>query len=154
MNWSEYHKQDKPSKNWFVEIVHKNSKFRVIEGLNEELYKGGDLIFQHNNKKFSVELEVRDAFDDIVQKYQTIHISIRKKDTPADFYVVLKPDFQQFILIKNKIIKKHMNNVVNVLCNHEKNSDGSYYEDFLDIKKENTQWYVVGPNHKPIKVNY
>ena len=154
MNWGEYKEFDKPSKEWLMNIIHKNSDYRLFGDLDEELYKDGDLVFKKGNKRVIFELEVRHAFDDIVNKYNTIHIPIRKKNTPANFYVVLKPDFQQFILIKNEIIKKYADKITNVRCSKERFCDTSYTEEFLDIKKSDTQWYVVSKNHKLIKLNY
>jgi len=153
MNWGEYDEFDESSKEWLVNIIHKNTNYRLHSGLDEELYKKGDVVFIKGNKKLIFELEVRHAFDDIVNKYNTIHIPIRKKETPADYYVVLKPDFQQFILMTNKTIKKYSDNITNVYCSGERGG-GSYYEDFLDIKKDDTQWFAVGENHHLIKLDY
>ena len=154
MNWAEYQKYDNSAKEWFTEIIEKNTKYKQHTGLNEELYKEGDISFKYDDRILLFELEVRHAFDDIVYKYNTIHIPIRKVNTPSDFYVVIKPDFQQFILIDSKLIQKNKDKIVTVRCEKEKNCDTPYIEDFVDIKKEDTLWYIVIKDKKLTKVKY
>lgn len=68
--------------------------------------------------------------------------------------MVWKPDFCQFILINLVKVKKYFSNIVEIKCNHEMGSNVACIEDFIDIPKSETTWYVVGQNHKPIKLDY
>lgn len=149
-----YDQVDMSSKLVLKNLIEKNSEYVLDSKLDEELYKAGDLVFINGNKKVIFENEVRQNFDKIVEQFPTIHIPIRKQNTPANFYVVWKPDFCQFILINLMKARKYFNNIVEIKCNHEMGSNVAYIEDFIDIPKSETAWYVVGQNHKPIKLDY
>lgn len=149
-----YDQVDMSSKLVLKTLMEKHSNYVLDSNINEELYKAGDLVFSNGKRKIIFENEVRQDFDKIVEKFSTIHIPIRKQNTPANFYVVWKPDFCQFILINVKKVKKYFNNIVEVKCNYEMGTNVEYVEDFIDIPKSETTWYVVGQNYKPIKLDY
>lgn len=147
---------DNESKIKLVELIEKTSHFKLNDDLDDERYKDGDVEFINpNNNKILFELEVRRNFDDIINTYKTIHIPIRKQYCPADYYIVWKSDYNQFILISKGTIDKYRDNIITIKCKNEINREGeSYIEEFLDIPKEETQWYVVGKNYKLIKLDY
>ena len=153
-NQAAYDAFDKPANTKLAEILLNNGDFKPLIDLDVELYKKGDAVFTDGKKNIVFENETRENFDKIIQDYLTIHIPIRKKYTPADFYVVWRKCFGQFILIKRDVLVKYRESIVTVECNHEMNQDGSYIEDFVDIPKEETQWYVIGPNYKLQKASY
>lgn len=149
-----YNEVDMSSKIKLIEIIEANSEYKVCDGLNNELYKNGDLIFNKGNKKVVFENEVRFDFDKITQDWNTIHIPIRKRNTPANFYIVWNKPLTQFILINLNKVKKYWDNVILVKCNHEMSQNVDYEEKFIDIPKEETQWYIIGKNNKLQKVKY
>lgn len=154
-NKQAYKELDHPAKIKLVELIENTSEYKLDCDLNVEMFKKGDVRFRKGDKTVLFENEVRDNFDKIVQEYGTVHIPIRKQNTPANFYVVWRNDFLQFILITKKTLDRHRNDIVHdVVCNHEKNQEGSYVEDFVDIPKNETQWYVIGMNFKLIKLSY
>jgi hypothetical protein len=153
-NKEAYLKYDFPAKKRLVEVFEKNSNYRLDCDLDIEMYKAGDVWFKCLDKRILCENEVRADFDKIVNEFNTVHIPIRKQNTPAEFYIVWKRDLFQFILINKETLDKYRNAIVEVVCNHEDNQDGAYVEDFIDIPKNETQWYVVGQNMKLIKLDY
>jgi uncharacterized protein YlzI (FlbEa/FlbD family) len=152
-NKEAYKKFDGTAKKVLVDLIENISGYKLYSDLNVELYKECDVKFKKGNKIILVENEVRECFDKIVKYYNTIHIPIRKKNTKADFYVVWKNDFTEFIVIDKKILNKYTNNTVTVTCNHEMNQVGSYIEDFIDIPKKDTQRYII-KNLKLKKLSY
>lgn len=152
-NKKAYDNFDKPANKRLFEILINNSNYKPLVDLDLELYKFGDAVFSNGKKIIIFENETRQYFDDILNKFETIHIPIRKKNTPANFYIVWKPDFTQFILIDRKTLDRNLNNIaVDVQCDND--IIGKYKEDFIDIPKKETQWYVIGKNFKPQKVDY
>ena len=153
-NQAAYDRTDKAANLKLVEILSE-SGYKPMIDLDIELYKKGDAVFTNGKEVVVFENETRDAFDRIVNEFSTIHIPIRKQHTPADFYVVWNITFSQFILITKKTLNKYRNTIVcDVVCNHERNQSGSYTEDFVDIPKDETQWYVIGLNNHLHKVDY
>jgi hypothetical protein len=154
-NKKSYELADMPSKLVLKKLIEDNSEYVLETGLNEELYKAGDLVFRNGNKRVIFENEVRNNFMDIVELYTTIHIPIRKKNTPADFYIVWKTDFTQFILIDLRKNRKYFDNIVSIKCNEKfDNDEFKYTEDFIDMPKSETQWYVINEEFKPVKIPY
>lgn len=149
-NKEAYNACDRSAKLKIIELLEKNTKYRLQSNINEELYKKGDVIVSDGKNVKIIENEVRENFDKIVKNFDTIHIPIRKKNTPAHIYIVWKSDFKQFIKIKNETIKKYSNNIVNINC---KCPDGYYTEQFLDIPKEETELYTIDENLKWKKIN-
>ena len=72
----------------------------------------------------------------------------------ADFYLIWSPDLYQFILITREIILKNINNIINIDCNKEMDESIQYNEDFIEIPKNETTWYVIGKNYELFKLNY
>ena len=154
-NQKAYDVCDNPAKVRLVELIEATSDYKLFGDLSVERYKAGDVLFKNGDKTVLFENEVRQKFDTIVQKYNTVHIPIRKQNTPADFYLVWRKDFWQFILIDKKTLRKNKNNIIcNVKCNNEMSGKVSYIEDFMEIPKEETQWYLIGPNFKLTKLPY
>lgn len=150
-----YNTFDKPANLKLKEILEVNSNYVPLIDLDKELYKIGDAVFTNGKKYVLFENETRDAFHRIINEFDTIHIPIRKRNTPADYYIVWKTDYLQFILITKKTLNKYRNKIAkDVVCKHEKNQNGEYIEDFIDVPKNETQWYVIGPNCKLQKVPY
>jgi hypothetical protein len=149
-----YDKYDKKAKLTLKKVIETNSSFMLVGDINSEHYKVCDLVFSKGDKTISFENEVRENFDEIITKHNTIHIPIRKKDNSSEYYVVWRNDFNQFIMIKGGTIKKYINNVVNILCKKEEYQDGEFEEKFIDIPKEETQWYVISEGLKLIKLDY
>lgn len=154
-NKTAYNAFDMKAKIMLKNIIEKNSKYKLIGDLEVEYFKECDLKFQNQDKVVLFENEVRREFETIRDSFSTIHVPFRKKNTKANFYLVWKPDFLQFILINEKTLDKYRENIVrDVYCNHELNQNGGYFEDFVDIPKNETQWYVIGENYKLIKLDY
>jgi len=150
-----YEKYDRPAKDKLVEVLVKNSNYVLGCDLNTEMYKNGDVIMKNGNKRALFENEARFAFDKITSTFSTIHIPIRKRNTRADFYVVWNYDLTEMIIIKKAIIQKNKDNIErNVWCKNSSYSDGGYYEDFILIPKEDTQWYEIDENLKLIPLGY
>jgi hypothetical protein len=146
-NKAAYNQFDKSAKTRLVEIIEKNYGYVLDCDLDVEMYKGGDVWFKRGGERVLFENEVRDAFDDIINRFPTIHIPIRKQNTPANYYLVWKKDLNEFISINKETLDKNRNNIAHdVQCNHELNQDGPYIEDFVDIPKEETKWFIIGPN--------
>lgn len=140
---------DNPNKKRLKELIETTSPYRVVEGLNNELYKKGDLVFSNGKNKIIFENETRGVFETIVEKFDTIHIPLRKQNTPADFYIVWKPDLMQFILITKKVLDKYRDRI-----EHDVKCASGYTEDFIDVEKSETTWYCIGENFKLQKVPY
>lgn len=140
---------DNPNKMRLKELMEKTTNYKVVEGLKTELYKKGDLVFSNGKKRIIFENETRGVFETIVEKYDTIHIPLRKQNTPADFYIVWKPDLMQFILINKKTLNKYRNRI-----EYDVNLVSGYTEDFIDIQKSDTTWYCIGENFKLQEIPY
>jgi len=156
-NKESYDAYDYKAKGKLKEIIEKNSEYELLGTLDIEYYKECDIKFinKKTHKQVFFENEVRGNFDKIINDFITIHIPIRKKNTLANFYLVWNGDLTQFILIKRKTLRKYINNLVTIPCN-EHIHDGKYFyiEDFIDVPKNETQWYVIGENYKLIKLDY
>jgi hypothetical protein len=140
---------DYSNKKMLKDLIESTTNYRVVEGMDNELYKKGDLVFSNGKKTIIFENETRGRFDEIVEKWDSIHIPLRKQKTPADFYIVWKPDFLQFILIDKKTLNKYRNNIV-----HDIKCASGYVEDFIDVDKSETTWYCIGKDYKLQKVPY
>jgi len=153
-NQAAYDAFDMQNKLRLIEIIESNSDYKLFGNINVERYKMGDVLFKNKKKTVLFENETRADFEKIVLNYNSIHIPLRKQNTPANFYIVWKIDLCQFILINKKTLNKYKNNIVNVKCNYNQNQEYAHDEDFIDIPKEETQWYVIGENLKLIKLSY
>lgn len=153
-NKEAYNSCDAPTKRKLVEIIEKNTSYRLDCDLDVEMFKKGDVIFKCGDKQILCENELRMAFDKIVKFYPTIHIPIRKRNTPADCYFVWNTDLTQCIFIDTKFIKEYCDNVVDVTCHHEMSKNTNYTDRFIDIPKDKTQWLIIDENLKWTKKKY
>jgi hypothetical protein len=153
-NKAAYNQFDKSAKTRLVEIVEKKYGYVLDCDLDVEMYKGGDVWFKKDGERMLFENEVREDFDKIVKNWPTVHIPIRKRETPADYYIVWRKDFNELISINKETLKKYRDRIVTVECNHELNQDGPYIEDFVDIPKEETKWFIIGPNLELQEASY
>lgn len=121
--------------------------YQLVGDIHTENYKKYDVKFIKDNIEISFENETRLNFIRIKNEFTTIHIPVRKKDTQADFYIVWKPELDEFFLIDKKTINEYKKNVVSLVCN-EYDEDNSYLDSFIDIpktkanlfKKVNNNW--------------
>jgi hypothetical protein len=133
-NKKAYDAFDLKNKKELVSIMTKKG-YSLVGDINEEHYKKYDVKFIKNGKEISFENETRVNFTTIRDVYPTIHIPIRKKNTQADYYVVWKPELDEFLLIDNIIIDEFKKEIVTLVCN-EFDEDNCYEDSFIDIPKE------------------
>jgi hypothetical protein len=153
-NSSAYKAHDLDTKKMVIKIMEKTNKFKFYDKIDVELFKECDVRMTHIATGFVVrfENECRINFDELVNKYNTIHIPIRKKNTLADFYLVWNYELTQFIKIKRDVMKESM--VVNVECSSTRNATHEYNEDFIDVPKLKCEWFVVGKEYNLIPLNW
>ena len=125
-----------------VELVNLMAKkgYQLVGDILQENYKKYDVKFIKDNHELSFENETRVNFLKIKQFFPTIHIPIRKKDTQTDFYVVWKPELDEFYLITKEVINEHKKTIVSLVCN-EYDEENKYLDSFIDIPKEQAQLY-------------
>ena len=143
-NLKAYNAFDLKNKQELVSIMTKKG-YTLVGELNKEHYKKFDLKFIKEDKKVSFENETRVNFVTIRDVYKTIHIPIRKKDTQADFYIVWKPELDEFFLISKDVINKNKEKMVTLVCN-EFEEDEVYEDTFIDIPKDEAVLYVKKNN--------
>ena len=153
-NQEAYNQCDMPAKMMLKLIVEKNSDYRLVDDINEEHYKLCDLAFSNNKNVILYENEVRENFDLIVTKFDSVHIPIRKQTTKCNFYLVWKPDLSEFILIDRKTLDKYISNIVETIYGNDSRVEYLYNDKFIDIPKNETKYYVINPDYKPIYVGY
>ena len=88
------------------------------------------------DKYIRIENESREDFDKIKNRFSTIHIPIRKKDTKANFYFVWKPNQTECMIIDIDECREFniFNNIQSVVCSKDRNLS-AYEEDFIDVPK-------------------
>jgi hypothetical protein len=143
-NLKAYNAFDLKNKQELVSIMTKKG-YTLVGELNKEHYKKFDLKFIKEDKEVSFENETRVNFVTIRDVYKTIHIPIRKKDTQADFYIVWKPELDEFFLISKDVINKNKEKMVTLVCN-EFEEDEVYEDTFIDIPKDEAVLYVKKNN--------
>jgi hypothetical protein len=143
-NLKAYNAFDLKNKQELVSIMTKKG-YTLVGELNKEHYKKFDLKFIKEDKEVSFENETRVNFVTIRDIYKTIHIPIRKKDTQADFYIVWKPELDEFFLISKDVINKNKEKMVTLVCN-EFEEDEVYEDTFIDIPKDEAVLYVMKNN--------
>jgi hypothetical protein len=143
-NLKAYNAFDLKNKQELVSIMTKKG-YTLVGELNKEHYKKFDLKFIKEDKEVSFENETRVNFVTIRDIYKTIHIPIRKKDTQADFYIVWKPELDEFFLISKDVINKNKEKMVTLVCN-EFEEDEVYEDTFIDIPKDEAVLYVKKNN--------
>jgi hypothetical protein len=143
-NLKAYNAFDLKNKQELVSIMTKKG-YTLVGELNKEHYKKFDLKFIKEDKEVSFENETRVNFVTIRDVYKTIHIPIRKKDTQADFYIVWKPELDEFFLISKDVINKNKEKMVTLVCN-EFEEDEVYEDTFIDIPKDEAVLYIKKNN--------
>jgi hypothetical protein len=150
-NKDAYNEYDSKAKTVLIEIM-KNLGYCVHGDPNEENYKKYDLNFYNptTQKFFAVENEVREKFDLIRDRWDTVHIPVRKSTTQMDSYFVWNRNLNQIIVISRPIFLKYIGNLVDVDCDSEVlNGDRiAYKEKFIDIPKSETKFYYVTQGFK------
>lgn len=108
--------------------------------VNKDTFQNWDLEFFNEklNKFIKIENEMRENYELLKGLFPSIHIPVRKQDSPADYYLVWKPDLQEFILIENKFLSSSP--LVTVNCK-ARNGKPAYTEQMVDVPKENVEFY-------------
>jgi hypothetical protein len=150
-NQDAYNETDSKAKTVVIEIM-KNLGYVVHGNPNEENYKKYDLNF-HNpttQKFFAVENEVRRDFDLIRDRWDTVHIPVRKSKSQMDCYFVWNKNVDQVIVIDRITFLKYVGNLVDIDCDSEVlNGDRiAYKEKFIDIPKSETKFYYLTQGYK------
>lgn len=148
-NLKAYNAFDLKNKQELVAIMTKKG-YTLVGELNKEHYKKFDVKFIKGDKEVSFENETRVNFVTIRDVYKTIHIPIRKKDSQADYYVVWKPELDEFFLIDKDVINANKEKLVTLVCN-EFEEENIYEDTFIDIpkdeavlyRKKNGKWLIV-----------
>lgn len=138
-NKKAYDAFDLKNKKEIVSIMNQKG-FSLIGNLDEEHYKKYDVKFRKGDIELSFENETRINFTTIRDRYPTIHIPIRKQNTQADFYIVWKPEMDEFFLISKDTINECKKDIVTLICN-EFNEDNQYKDSFIDIPKERAELF-------------
>lgn len=139
-NKDAYNATDSKCKIAAVEMM-KGKGFEPIVDINIENYQKWDLKFynQQQDKTLIIENEMRENFDVIKKKFSTVHIPIRKRLSPADYYIVWHSNLQEFILIENKLLTSSP--IVSVKCKEWGRPEESYTEDMVDVPKKSVSFY-------------
>ena len=124
-----YDKFDLKCKEELVNIMVKKG-YNLVGDLKEEHYKLYDVKFEKNGEEISFENETRPNFIRIRDIFDTIHIPLRKRNTMADYYVVWKPEFDEFILIDRSVIEEFSKDDLEV-----------YQDSFIDVPKNRAKLY-------------
>jgi hypothetical protein len=138
-NKKAYDAFDLKNKKEIVSIMNQKG-FSLIGNLDEEHYKKYDVKFKKDDVELSFENETRINFSTIRDIYSTIHIPIRKQNSEADFYIVWKPEMDEFFLISKDTINESKKDVVTLICN-EFDEDNQYKDSFIDIPKEKAELF-------------
>jgi len=136
-NQDAYDACDSKPKVLLNEIMQKKG-YKLLYGLNQDDKEKYDMIFEKDGEKIIFENEVREVFDTIRDKYKTVHIPYRKKESIANFYIVWKNTYDEFILIPFDEIKK--SRLVKVKCK-EPNKNITYEEVMIDVQKNKCQFF-------------
>jgi hypothetical protein len=120
----------------------KKKGFTLIGDIDTEHYKKFDLQFINESGKIvKIENEFRGPFNDIKNKYYSVHIPYRKKETECDFYFIWGNEWNDLAVIKKDILKKYSDNVINQVC--AKGKPYEFVEKFIDIPKEKIYFLSV-----------
>jgi hypothetical protein len=149
-NQKAYDAFDFKNKTEIVSIMSKKG-YTLVGKIKEEHYKKYDVKFIKDGKELSFENETRINFQKIKDVFLTIHIPIRKQNTQADYYIVWKPEMDEFFLISKDVINEHKKETVTLICN-EYDEDNSYEDSFIDIPKDKADLYrKINNNWKIVK---
>lgn len=150
-NQKAYDAFDMKNKKALVEMMTKKG-YHLVGNINEENYKKYDVKFSNGVKEISFENETRINFTKIRDIFSTIHIPIRKENTLADYYIVWKPEMDEFFLIDMKKIEEYKKNIITLMCD-EYNETNRYIDSFIDIPKNQAILYKkINGNWKNIKI--
>jgi hypothetical protein len=138
-NKKAYDAFDMKNKKELVDIMTKKG-YELIGDINKEHFKKYDVRFKKGDKFISFENETRVNFIRIRDEFKTIHIPIRKQNTQASFYIVWKPELDEFFLIDEQTITEHKNETITLICN-EFDEDNRYEDSFIDIPKDKAVLY-------------
>lgn len=138
-----YNKFDLRCKKELVDMMT-NKGYNLVGDLNEEHYKMYDIKFEKDGDEISFENETRPNFIRIRDVFDTIHIPLRKKGTMADYYIVWKPEYDEFLLIERSVIQEFSKEIVSINCiEYAENEDNVevYHDSFIDIPKNRAKLY-------------
>jgi hypothetical protein len=138
-NEEAYKAFDKKNKEILAQIMTKKG-YVLVGDINKEYYKEYDLKFKLGDTELTFENETRVNFVRIRDEFSTIHIPIRKQNTQVDYYVVWKPELDEFFLIDKPTLDKYRTNTVSLLCN-EYNKAAHYQDSFIDVPKNEAVLY-------------
>jgi len=118
----------------------KNLGFQCID--KDEKYKEGDLIFKRDDKIITIEVEVRGkrSWDNGHFPFKTIHIPLRKKDEPVDYYFSFSNSLNNLIIIKSSIVKNEINRET-INTQNDVSLEITHNETFQNISIEKTTEY-------------
>jgi len=136
-NQDAYDACDSKPKVLLNEIMQKKG-YKLLYGLNQDDKEKYDMIFEKDGERLIFENEVREVFDIIRDKYKTVHIPYRKRESIANFYVVWKKTYDEFILIPFEEIKR--GKLVKIKCK-EPNKNIVYEEVMVDVQKNKCQFF-------------
>jgi hypothetical protein len=143
-NEKAYNDFDMKCKQELLRLMSKKG-YSIVGDIKEEHYKEYDIKFEKNGKTVSFENETRPNFVRIRDSFNTIHIPTRKMNTQADFYVVWKPEFDEFFLIDRDTISECINNEIKISC-IEYEEDVIYVDNFIDIPKNKAKLFKKTQN--------
>lgn len=118
--------------------IMQSKGYKLLYGLNQDDKEKYDMIFERGGERLVFENEVREVFDVIRDRYKTVHIPYRKKDSIANYYLVWKNTYDEFILIPFSEIKKAK--LIKVKCK-EPVKNITYEETMIDVPKNKCQFF-------------
>jgi hypothetical protein len=150
-NQGAYNETDSKAKTVVIEIM-KRLGYVVHGNPDQENYKKYDLNFYNKttHKFLAVENEVRRDFELIRDRWDTVHIPVRKSNTQMDCYFVWNENVDQAILIDRSTFMKYVKNLVDIDCDTEV-LDGdriAYKEKFIDVPKSECKFYYLTGDYK------
>ncbi len=140
-NKEAYNQTDNACKHATVAIM-KSRGYELKGDVNHENFQKWDLEFFHPEKKITiiVENEMRENFELLKTRYNSIHIPIRKRLSPATYYLVWNYQVDEFALIENQFLTSSP--VVEIVCK-ARGDVPSYTEEMVDVSKKNIQFFKL-----------
>ncbi len=139
------------AKDTVVEIM-KNFGYVIHGNVADENYKKYDLNFYNEklHRFIAIENEVRRDFDAIRDRFDTVHIPVRKSNTQMDRYFVWNRNVNQVIVIERETFLKYKANLVDVDCDTEvlNGENIAYKEKFIDVPKHECKFYYLLKDYK------
>ena len=114
----------------------------------KSLYSSNSAIVEDRGD--SIFVRVRRDFDAIRDRFDTVHIPVRKSNTQMDCYFVWNRNVNQVIVIDRITFLKYVKNLVDVDCDSEVfNGDKiAYQEKFIDVPKHECKFYFLVGDYK------